>query len=143
MHSRPAITRPLADRHVQHGPPRWAYNKNLLDTKARRIRLQVIPNNLAPTLDTFVLANVEPGSVILTDDHPSYVNLSRFGYMHEAGICPGTRRLLGSGRGSRVHHLQIGLRRGRRGRAGCRPRRSAGAMPPVGMPESAAADRGC
>ena len=66
----------IVDR-VTGGPPRWAYNKKLLDTKARRIRLQVIPNNLAPTLDAFVLANVEPGSVILTDDYPSYVNLSR------------------------------------------------------------------
>ena len=36
----------IADR-VTGGPPRWAYNKKLLDTKARRIRLQVIPNNLA------------------------------------------------------------------------------------------------
>lgn len=72
----------IVDR-VTGGPPRWGYNKKLLDTKARRIRLQVIPNNLAPTLDAFVLANIEPGSVILTDDYPSYVNLSRLGYTHD------------------------------------------------------------
>ena len=72
----------IVDR-VTGGPPRWAYNTKLLNTKARRIRLQVIPNNLAPTLDAFVLANVEPGSVILTDDYPSYVNLSRLGYTHD------------------------------------------------------------
>jgi ISXO2-like transposase domain len=41
------------------------------------------PQYLAPTLDAFVLANVEPGSVILTDDYPSYVNLSRLGYTHD------------------------------------------------------------
>jgi len=50
---------------------------------ARRIRLQVIPNNRASTLDAFVLANVELGSIILTDDHPSYVNLSKLGYTHD------------------------------------------------------------
>ena len=65
------------------GPPKWAYNKKLLDTTPRRLRLQVIPDNLAVTLDAFVLANVEPGSVILTDDHPSYVNLSKLGYTHD------------------------------------------------------------
>ena len=75
----------IVDR-VTGGPPRWAYNKKLLDTKARRIRLQVIPNNLASTLDAFVVANVEPGSVILTDDYPNYVNLSRLGYTHDPKI---------------------------------------------------------
>jgi len=65
------------------GPPRWAYNKKLLNTTPRRLRLQVISNNLAATLDAFVVANVEPGSVILTDDHPSYVNLSKLGYTHD------------------------------------------------------------
>jgi transposase-like protein/Zn ribbon nucleic-acid-binding protein len=65
------------------GTPKWAYNKKLLDTTPRRLRLQVIPNNLAATLDAFVLANVEPGSVILTDDHASYVNLSKLGYTHD------------------------------------------------------------
>src|SRR5438132_7700713 len=30
-----------------------------------------------------LLANVEPGTVILTDDYPSYVNLSRLGYTHD------------------------------------------------------------
>lgn len=63
--------------------PKWTLNGKLLNTKPRRIRLQVIPNNRAATLDAFIQANIEPGSVILSDDHPSFVNFSNLGYTHD------------------------------------------------------------
>jgi transposase-like protein len=63
--------------------PRWTYGSKLLGTRASRIRLQVIPDNTAATLEAFVQANVEPGSIILSDDHRSFAGLQRLGYQHD------------------------------------------------------------
>jgi transposase-like protein len=68
------------------GPAKWGYNKKLLDTRPRRIRLQVIPNNEAATIEAFIQANVEPGSVILTDGHSSYGGLQALGFRHDPKV---------------------------------------------------------
>jgi transposase-like protein len=68
------------------GPPKWSYNKKLLDTRPQRIRLQVIPNNEAATIEAFVQANVEPGSVILTGGQASYGRLQALGYRHDPKV---------------------------------------------------------
>jgi transposase-like protein len=68
------------------GPPQWGYNKKLLDTRPQRIRLQVISNNEAATIEAFVKANVEPGSVVLTDGHASYGKLQALGYRHDPKV---------------------------------------------------------
>ena len=66
--------------------PKWGYNKKLLNTRPQRIRLQVIPDNTAETLESFVQANVEPGSVVLSDGHASFDGLQALGYKHDPKI---------------------------------------------------------
>jgi len=68
------------------GAPNWSYNTKLLDTRPQRIRLQVIPNNEAATIEAFVRQNVEPDSVILTDGHASYGRLQALGYRHDPKV---------------------------------------------------------
>ena len=68
------------------GAPNWNYNRKLLNTRPQRIRLQVIPNNEAATIEAFVQDNVEPGSVILTDGHASYGGLQALGYRHDPKV---------------------------------------------------------
>ncbi len=62
--------------------PTWRPGRKLLNTRPQRIRLQIVRDNTAPTLMTFVTANVEKGSVVLTDSHSSYNDLSSMGYRH-------------------------------------------------------------
>lgn len=62
--------------------PRWQPGRKLISTKPRRIRLQVIPDNTAATLEAFVRANVARGSIVLTDSHGSYNGLPGLGYRH-------------------------------------------------------------
>jgi transposase-like protein len=47
-----------------------------------RIRMRRIPDASAGSLEPFVLASVEPGSVVHTDGWDGYVNLPTLGYLH-------------------------------------------------------------
>ena len=47
-----------------------------------RVRLGIIPNATAVSLRTFITANVEPGSTLLTDGWPSYISAAA-GYVHQ------------------------------------------------------------
>lgn len=94
-----------------------------------RCRLKVIPNAQSPTLRSFLLEHVEPGSTLITDGLSSYVGAAGSDYMlnstpanasglkaHE--LLPGVHRvaslvkrwLLGTHRGSvEADHLQAYL----------------------------------
>jgi len=50
--------------------------------RAGRVRLRVIPNATARTLEKFVKENVEPGTEILTDGWGGYSKLAELGYVH-------------------------------------------------------------
>ena len=47
-----------------------------IDTRSGRLRLAVIADNSAKSLEAFVRANVKPGATLLTDGHASYPGLS-------------------------------------------------------------------
>ena len=55
-----------------------------------RCRLRVIPNVEAPTLRTFLLDNVEPGSVVVTDGFASYPSATGDDYMHRPSSIAGS-----------------------------------------------------
>ena len=55
-----------------------------LDTRSCRLRLAVIANNSAASIEAFVRANVKPGTTLLTDGHASYPGLS--GYRHDPRV---------------------------------------------------------
>lgn len=71
----------VVDRRTGSAPP-WRPRQKLLGTKPGRVRLKVIPDNTAATLERFVQDHVAPGTVVLTDDHRSYNNLRALGYRH-------------------------------------------------------------
>ena len=64
-------------------PPRWRLGQVPLDTTTGRVRLQILPANTWPEIVAFVLDNVEPGTVVMTDGHASYNHLQMFGYRHD------------------------------------------------------------
>jgi transposase-like protein len=47
-----------------------------------RVRLRVVPNASASSLAGFVKANVEPGTIVITDGWQGYAPLSGMGYRH-------------------------------------------------------------
>lgn len=47
-----------------------------------RVRLQVVPDASAPSLTSFVAANVEPRAIVVTDGWGGYDPLRRMGYRH-------------------------------------------------------------
>ncbi|MBI5710652.1 MAG: IS1595 family transposase [Candidatus Eisenbacteria bacterium] len=51
-------------------------------TASGRIRLQVVPDASGPSLTGFVHANVDRGTVVLTDGWQGYAPLSEIGYRH-------------------------------------------------------------
>jgi transposase-like protein len=73
---------------------------------AGRVCLQVVPDASAPTLTGFVAANVEPGSLIVTDGWKAYTLLRGMGYRHRpktqgdpeqaATILPRVHRVFGN-----------------------------------------------
>ena len=71
----------VVDRRTGAAPV-WRPGRRLCDTRPQRVRLQVISDNTAATLEAFVKASVEPGSVVLTDGHASYNGLTNLGYRH-------------------------------------------------------------
>jgi len=48
-----------------------------------RLRLGRIPNVTAPALQRFIVANVEPGAVLLTDAWQGYAPITKAGYSHK------------------------------------------------------------
>jgi transposase-like protein len=46
------------------------------------VRAQIVPDAKSSTLVPIIEANVEPGSVISTDEYQTYKNLPKHGYQH-------------------------------------------------------------
>lgn len=75
-----------------------------------RIRLRRIPDATAESLEGFVAANVEPGSLILTDGLWSYSGLVERGYRHQPRVVSGSGRTASSLL-PRVHRVAALLKR--------------------------------
>lgn len=73
----------IVDRDINKPKPRRMGAK-YLDTRSGRIRLAVIPDNSAPSIENFVRANVRPGTTLITDGHASYPGLTD--YRHDPRI---------------------------------------------------------
>jgi hypothetical protein len=73
----------VIDRGTNQAKPRRKRAK-YLDTRSGRLRLAVIANNSAASIEAFVRANVKPGTTLLTDGHASYPGLS--GYRHDPRV---------------------------------------------------------
>lgn len=54
----------------------------LENTRAGRIRLAFIPTNEAEHIEAFISANIERGTLLLTDGHASYSQVRSQGYRH-------------------------------------------------------------
>jgi len=65
----------VIDRGANHAKPRRKHAK-YLDTRSGRIRLAMIADNSAASIEAFVKANVKRGTTLLTDGHASYPGLS-------------------------------------------------------------------
>src|SRR5439155_97908 len=73
----------VIDRGTNQAKPRRKHAK-YLDTRSGRLRLAVIADNSAASIEAFVRANVKPGTTLLTDGHASYPGLS--GYRHDPRV---------------------------------------------------------
>ncbi len=67
----------VIDRDTNQPKPRRKHAK-YLDTRSGRIRLAVIADNSAASIEAFVRANVKPGTTLLTDGHASYPGLTDY-----------------------------------------------------------------
>ena len=52
------------------------FNKPYLNTRPRRVRLAMSPDETQDSIHAFVRANIAPGSTLLTDGHSSYLGLN-------------------------------------------------------------------
>jgi len=73
----------VIDRDTNRAKPRRKQAK-YLDTRSGRIRLAMIADNSAASLEAFVRANVKPGTTLLTDGHASYPGLTD--YRHDPRV---------------------------------------------------------
>jgi len=73
----------VIDRGSNQAKPRRKHAK-YLDTRSGRLRLAVITDNSAASIEAFVKANVKPGTTLLTDGHAAYPGLS--GYRHDPRV---------------------------------------------------------
>ena len=73
----------VIDRDINRAKPRRKHAK-YLDTRSGRIRLAMIANNSARSIEAFVKANVKRGTTLITDGHASYPGLT--GYRHDPRI---------------------------------------------------------
>ena len=73
----------VIDRGINQAKPRRKHAK-YLDTRSGRIRLAMIANNSARSIEAFVKANVKRGTTLITDGHASYPGLT--GYRHDPRI---------------------------------------------------------
>src|SRR5271168_1581116 len=65
----------VIERDTNQGKPRRKHAK-YLDTRSGRIRLAMIANNSAASIEAFVKTNVKRGTTLITDGHPSFPGLS-------------------------------------------------------------------
>jgi len=73
----------VIDRDTDRANPRRKGAK-YLDTRSGRIRLTMIANSSAASIEAFVRANVKPGATLLTDGHASYPRLTD--YRHDPRV---------------------------------------------------------
>lgn len=73
----------VIDRDTNQAKSRRKHAK-YLDTRSGRIRLAMIADNSAASIETFVKANVKRGTTLLTDGHASYPRLT--GYRHDPRV---------------------------------------------------------
>jgi predicted RNA-binding Zn-ribbon protein involved in translation (DUF1610 family) len=73
----------VIDRNTNQAKPRRKKAK-YLDTRSGRIRLAMIADNSAASIEAFVRANVKRGTTLLTDGHASYPGLT--GYRHDPRV---------------------------------------------------------
>jgi transposase-like protein len=73
----------VIERDTHLSKPRRKHAK-YLDARSGRVRLAVIADNTAASIEAFVRANVKPGATLLTDGHASYPGLTD--YRHDPRI---------------------------------------------------------
>src|SRR5208282_1529328 len=73
----------VIDRNTNQPKPRRKHAK-YLDTRSGRIRLAMIADNSAASIEAFVSANVKRGTTLLTDGHASYPGLTD--YRHDPRV---------------------------------------------------------
>jgi transposase-like protein len=73
----------VIERDTNKPKPRRKHAK-YLDTRSGRIRLAMIADNSAASIEAFVRANVKPGATLLTDGHKSFPGLK--GYRHDPRV---------------------------------------------------------
>src|SRR5712691_3147941 len=73
----------VIDRDTNQAKPRRK-NAKYLDTLSGRIRLAMIADNSAASIEAFVRANVKRGTTLLTDGHASYPGLTD--YRHDPRV---------------------------------------------------------
>ena len=73
----------VIDRDINQSKPRRKHAK-YLDTRSGRIRLAMIADNTAGSIEAFVRANVKAGTTLLTDGHASYPGLTD--YRHDPRV---------------------------------------------------------
>jgi transposase-like protein len=73
----------VIERDANQAKPRRKH-ANYLDTRSGRIRLAMIADNSAASIEAFVNANVKRGVTLLTDGHKSYPCLT--GYRHDPRV---------------------------------------------------------
>jgi transposase-like protein len=73
----------VIERDTNVAKPRRKHAK-YLDTRSGRIRLAVIADNSAASVEAFVKANVKRGTTLLTDGHKSFPGLK--GYRHDPRV---------------------------------------------------------
>src|ERR1017187_238614 len=73
----------VIDRDINQSKPRRKHAK-YLDTRSGRLRLAMIGDNTAGSIEAFVRANVTRGATLLTDGHASYPGLTD--YRHDPRV---------------------------------------------------------
>ena len=74
----------VIDRDTNQAEPRRKHAK-YLDTRSGRIRLAMIANNSAASIEAFVRTNVKRGTTLITDGHASFPGL-RGDYRHDPRV---------------------------------------------------------
>ena len=74
----------VIDRDTNQAVPRRKHAK-YLDTRSGRIRLAMIANNSAASIEAFVRTNVKRGTTLITDGHASFLGL-RGDYPHDPRV---------------------------------------------------------
>src|ERR1700682_1407674 len=73
----------VIDRDTNEAKPQRKGAK-YLDTRSGRVRLAMIADNFAASIEAFLRANVKPRATLLTDGHASYPGLT--GYRHDPRV---------------------------------------------------------